>query len=219
MKMSLKDGLFITLEGGEGSGKTTTAQLIASWIKEQGFDVLITREPGGVHVSERIRDILVNEDMSPLTEAMLFASSRNEIVHKLILPALEEGKVVICDRFVDSSYVYQGMVKGLGLDMIERINQPIMDQISPDITLYLDLHPEIAFERIRKNKRETNKFEKESIDFHYKVRDSYQKLANMEKHKERIHTINANQPVNKVAAECITLLMEHVFQDNMSVVN
>ncbi len=199
-------GLFITLEGGEGSGKSTAAILLAQWLRERGREVLITREPGGVHVSEQIRNVLVYEEMEPLTEAMLFAASRNEVITKLISPALKEGKVVICDRFVDSSYVYQGMVRGLGLEIVQRINQPIMDRVTPDVTLYFDVNPEVGLGRIHKNNRETNKFDEEAISFHYQIRESYQKLSQMEDYKERICTINAEQTLEKVVQDCIKIL-------------
>jgi len=208
--MSKKKGLFITLEGGEGSGKSTVIQLLSKRLSAMGYDVIITREPGGVAVSEKIRDLLVHEKMDPLTEAMLFAASRNEITHQLILPALEEGKVVLCDRFVDSSYVYQGMVRGIGLDVVERLNQPMMDLIPPDYTFYLDLDPRVGLERIRKNHREINKFDEENLEFHERVRESYRALSKMDKHRNRIYTIQADQSPEKVASDCLSILINGV---------
>lgn len=204
--MNKLKGVFITIEGGEGSGKSTAIQGINKWLEEERVETLVTREPGGVRVSEQIRNILVNEEMHPLTEAMLFASSRNEITNKVLIPALKEGKVILCDRFIDSSYVYQGLVRGLGLEVVEQVNKPILDVIQPDITLYFDIAPEVGLGRIQKNGRETNKFDKESLDFHYKVRESYQMLAKMDKHKNRIYTINANQTPDNVVKDCINLI-------------
>lgn len=165
--------------------------------------MLVTREPGGVHVSEQIRGILVQEDMDPLTEAMLFAASRIEMTKKVILPALKEGKVVICDRFVDSSYVYQGMVRGLGLETIQQIYQPIINIVSPDVTFYFDLEPEVGLERIKINQRETNRFDKEMMDFHYRVRNGYRILSQMRDFSHRIRVVNADQAPQEVANDCI----------------
>lgn len=208
--MNLSNGLFISLEGGEGSGKTTTAKYLKEWFEKLGKEVLITREPGGVEVSEKIRSVLVEETMSPLTEAMLFAASRNEVIHQSILPALKKGEIVICDRFVDSSYVYQGIVRELGLDIVKEINKPITDILSPDITLYFDIMPEKGLERIKKNNRETNRFDKETIDFHNKIREGYQTLAQMEENENRIHQINADQEVVEVANDCIQILKKMI---------
>lgn len=207
-----RKGIFITIEGGEGSGKSTAIHGIANWLREQGREVMITREPGGVHVSEQIRAILVNEEMDPLTEAILFAASRNEITTKLIQPALQEGKVVICDRFVDSSYVYQGLVRGLGLGLVEQINQPIMDKVQPDLTFYFDIEPEVGLERILQNHRETNKFDKEQMSFHYQVRDSYRALSQMGKYTGRIVTIQADQTPEKVIQDCVNVLKEKMLR-------
>lgn len=203
-------GMFITIEGGEGSGKTTAIKEIKSWLEERGFDCLVTREPGGLRVSERIREVLVNEEMDVLTEAMLFTASRNEIVKNVIAPALEEGKVVICDRFIDSSYVYQGIVRGLGLDVVKDINKPITDKIMPDLTLYFDIEPEVGLERIRTNNRETNRFDKEKLDFHKKIRDGYKQLVKSAAFEERIEMIEANQNPKQVATDCIEVILDRI---------
>lgn len=212
--MKKSSGLFITLEGGEGSGKSTAAKKLAEWFQKEGYEVLLTREPGGVPTSEKIREIILNEEMDALTEALLFVASRNEVLINLVIPALNKGKVVICDRFIDSSYVYQGMVKGLGLDLIEQLNELVLETIKPEITLCFDIDPVIGLSRIKKNNREENKFDKESMDFHYQVRDSYRKLANMEKHKNRIRIVNANQAPEVVVDDCIQIIKDYVKQRN-----
>ena len=115
-KNNLKSGIFIVLEGGDGSGKTTQAKLIAEYLKNNGFSVVLTREPGGVDTAEKIRTIILNEDVDPVTEALLFASARREHLVKKVIPALNEGKIVICDRFLYSSLAYQGYARGLGIE-------------------------------------------------------------------------------------------------------
>src|SRR5690625_4128792 len=162
-KVSIKRGRFVTIEGGEGSGKSTLIKEIGSYFSAMGEKVLIIREPGGLPAGEKIRDILVSEEVDVLTEAMLFASSRNELVKKVINPALEEGTLVICDRFIDSNLVYQGYVKGLGIDKVLELNEPVLNGLMPDLTLYLDLDPKVGLERISQNNRETNRFDKLNI--------------------------------------------------------
>lgn len=198
-------GLFITLEGGEGSGKSTTAKHLEKWLIEQGKDVLVTREPGGILSAENIRKNIMENDTLPLTEILLFSASRSECVQKVILPALETGKIVICDRYIDSSSVYQGIVNGLGLELIDQLNSLF---IKPDLTLFFDINPEIGLTRIANNNREINKFDLKGLDFHNRVRAGYQQIANMEENINRIKTINAAKSENEVAFDCINILKE-----------
>jgi len=211
-KVSIKRGRFVTIEGGEGSGKSTLIKEIGSYFSAMGEKVLIIREPGGLPAGEKIRDILVSEEVDVLTEAMLFASSRNELVKKVINPALEEGTLVICDRFIDSNLVYQGYVKGLGIDKVLELNEPVLNGLMPDLTLYLDLDPKVGLERISQNNRETNRFDKLNITFHEKVRKGFQHLANHKDHKSRIKTIDASQSTDAICLESLAEIVKRFGQ-------
>lgn len=172
--MKEKRGLFITLEGGEGSGKTSLALSLQEHLEAQGLEVMLTREPGGVSVAENIRSVIMSEDMDNTTEALLFAAARREHLVKKVLPALEKGIIVICDRFVHSSLVYQGHVGGLGMEMVFELNQFAIGDLMPDVTLYLDLPAEVGIERIGANPdREVNRFDEKVIAFHENVRKGY----------------------------------------------
>ena len=137
-------GLFITVEGTDGAGKSTQIQLLTDYLKSKGRNVILKREPGGTEISEKIRELILdvnNKEMSDVAEALLYAASRAQLVQQVIKPALVKGEVVICDRFVDSSIVYQGIARGLGKNMVEEINRFAIDGIMPDITLFFDLSP------------------------------------------------------------------------------
>lgn len=171
----MKRGLFITTEGTDGSGKTTQIKLIESYLKGKGFEVVVTREPGGTSIGEKIRSIILdteNSDMAYITEMMLYASARAQLVNELIKPSLSEGKVVICDRFIDSSYVYQGFGRNIDIELIERVNRIALDGIMPDVTLFFDIDPEVALER-RIQSTGADRIEREAMDFHRKVYNGY----------------------------------------------
>lgn len=191
----MKKGKFIVICGVEGSGKGTQINLIKEYFKGND-NVIFTREPGGTNIAEKIRDIILNEDIDPLTEAYLFAAARREHIIKKIKPLLEEGKTIICDRFVYSSLVYQGLGRNLGINFIDRLNKPVIEGFYPDKVIYLDLEPEIGLERIKKNNRETNRLDNEKLDFYKKCREGFLHLANNEPNKFII--INANQSERKV---------------------
>lgn len=191
----MKKGKFIVICGLEGSGKGTQINLIKEHFKGNN-NVIFTREPGGTNIAEKIRDIILNEDIDPLTEAYLFAAARREHIIKKIKPLLEEGKTIICDRFVYSSLVYQGLGRNLGINFIDRLNKPVIEGFYPDKIIYLDLEPEIGLERIKKNNREINRLDNEKLDFYKKCREGFLHLANNEPDKFII--INANQSERKV---------------------
>ncbi|KEH98315.1 dTMP kinase [Clostridium massiliodielmoense] len=199
----MNKGVFITLEGPEGSGKTTIVKMIEEYLKKNNVDYISTREPGGINISEQIRNVILNRDnteMDPRTEALLYVASRRQHLAERVIPALESGKVVICDRFVDSSLAYQGYARGIGIDEVMEINEFAIDGYMPDLTLYLDIEPEIGLNRISKNsEREVNRLDLEKLDFHKKVREGYFKL--LERYPNRIKQINANQSVDKVFTE------------------
>lgn len=195
--------MFITFEGGEGSGKSTAIERLGEKLRSLGKKVVITREPGGTPISEEIRSVILdkaNTGMDPWTEALLYAASRRQHVKEKIEPALEKGAIVISDRYVDSSLAYQGGARGLGIDKVLLLNQFALDGVMPDLTIYFDLAPETGLGRIRKNEnREVNRLDLERISFHEKVRESFLTLKDM--FPERIKIIDANLTPDKVFQE------------------
>lgn len=172
--MNVQKGMFITLEGGEGSGKTSLSLTLKEELEAKGYEVMLTREPGGVSVAENIRSVIMSEDMDDTTEALLFAAARREHLVQKVLPALEKGVIVICDRFVHSSLVYQGHVGGLGMQTVFDLNRFAIGDLMPDVTLYLDLPAGDGIARITANAdREVNRFDEKVLTFHEKVREGY----------------------------------------------
>ncbi|MDF9599511.1 dTMP kinase [Bacillus cereus] len=195
-------GLFVSIEGGEGSGKSALIKGLSLYLEEQGMECLTSREPGGVKVAEEIRELIMENEMDAITEALLFASARREHFKNKISPALTEGKIVICDRFIDSSIVYQGYVQGIGMDNVLSINsQALEGLVMPHLTLYLDVEPTIALNRIAQNNRETNRFDEKSMEFHKKVREGY--LLIEEKYSNRIKKVDASLSKNEVLQQSI----------------
>lgn len=202
----MKRGIFISIEGTDGSGKTTQIELIKQYFTEKGFDVVLTREPGGTRIGEQIREILLNPENTEMgikTEMLLYAAARAQLMEQVIKPSIEQGKIVICDRFVDSSYVYQGIGRGIGFDEVISVNKPATEGLLPDITLFLDLDPEKALQR-RKTATGADRMESESSAFHKKVYNGYKKLAAM--YPDRIKTINCDKSIAEIAAEIRMLL-------------
>ena len=174
-------GIFITMEGPDGAGKTTQIELLKDYLNKKGYDVLITRDPGGNAVSEAIREVILNKDfteMGYMTELLLYAAARAQLVKENIKPALSAGKAVIADRFVDSSAVYQGIGRGLGIDTVYKVNEFALQGILPDMTFLMDLDAEVGIAR-KKNQAELDRMEQESLDFHKKVVEGYISLAEM----------------------------------------
>jgi len=197
---NIKRPLVISIEGGEGAGKSTIIEKIADFFSEKHLDFIITREPGGVRISEKIRNIILEKtftEMDPRTEALLFAAARRQHLIEKVLPALNSGKIVIFDRFVDSSLVYQGYVRGIGVEAVYEINQFAIEGFLPDLTLYLDVDPAAGLKRISINPdREINKLDLEGLLFHQKVQEGYLKLY--EAYPERIVKIDANDILENV---------------------
>jgi len=197
--------MFLTLEGIEGSGKTTQINNIYRFLENKGHNCVITREPGGTKIGRKIRSILLdpeNKGLEPMAELLLYFSDRVEHVKKLIKPALAEGKTVICDRYFDATLVYQGYARGLDIKLITRLHELVLDGLKPDITLLLDLSPETglsrAWEQIGNGSRsgDETRFEKEALSFHEKIRAGYLELARLE--PQRFRVIDASQEKNKV---------------------
>lgn len=206
----MKRGKLITFEGGEGAGKTTVMQAIADEYQAKGYDILCTREPGGIKIAEQVRTILLDPDLAGMdgrTEALLYAACRREHLIEKIIPAISQGMVVFCDRFVDSSLAYQGWARGIGLKEIEEINQFAIEHWMPDLTLFFDLDPEIGLHRIQQNEiREFNRLDQEHISFHYKVYEGYREI--LKTSKPRMVAVNADQPLPQVMAEVRSVLEE-----------
>ncbi|NWQ44518.1 dTMP kinase [Bacillus sp. EB106-08-02-XG196] len=206
----MKNGYFITFEGPEGAGKTTIISMVAKELKE----ALLTREPGGIDIAEQIRMVILDKDntaMDPRTEALLYAAARRQHLVEKVKPALEDGKVVLCDRFVDSSLAYQGHARGLGIDEVFSINQFAIEKMMPDLTIYFDIEPELGLQRINKNKgREVNRLDLEKIDFHHKVREGYHLV--MERFPDRIVKIDASGEVNDVFIKTMEILTSKLLQ-------
>ncbi|PPA68509.1 dTMP kinase [Jeotgalibacillus proteolyticus] len=201
-------GKFITVEGPEGAGKTTVIKQLEKALIKRGYDVLLTREPGGIDIAEKIREIILNPEhtaMDSRTEALLYAAARRQHLVEKVLPALKQGKIVLCDRFIDSSLAYQGHARGLGIDEVWSINQFAIDDQMPDCTLYFDLDPEKGMERIMKNQgREVNRLDLEELSFHQKVYEGYQLL--LERFPERIKTVDASKLIEKVSEEALGMI-------------
>ena len=194
----MKKGYFITFEGPDGSGKTTVSTAVAKRLQEMGVDSLYTREPGGIEIAEQIRRVILdpaNTAMDSTSEALLFAGARRQHLIDTVLPALAEGKVVICDRFVDSSLAYQGVGRYLGIEEVLSINEFAIEGHWPDKTLYLDLAPQQGLDRIA-SRQDKDRLDQEKIDFHLRVCEGYRQVRR--RFAERMIVIDASQPVEQV---------------------
>jgi dTMP kinase len=202
----LNSGVFITFEGPDGAGKTTILSMVANHFKE----AMVTREPGGIDIAEQIRKVILNKEntaMDPRTEALLYAAARRQHLIEKVKPALEEGKMVLCDRFVDSSLAYQGYARDLGIDEVWSINQFAIEMLMPQLTIYFDIEPELGLKRINKNKdREINRLDLENLEFHQKVRDGYYLL--MERFPDRMVRIDASGTVEEVYEQTVKMINE-----------
>ncbi|WP_264741062.1 dTMP kinase [Cytobacillus firmus] len=206
----MKKGKFITVEGPEGAGKTTIIDMLASNLAKAGYQVLQTREPGGIEIAEQIRSVILdktNTKMDPRTEALLYAAARRQHLAEKVKPAMDKGFIILCDRFIDSSLAYQGYARGLGIDEVYSINSFAIEGMMPELTLYFDIEPEAGLDRINQHKgREVNRLDLEKLDFHHKVREGYLKL--MELYPERIFKIDASRPLEEVYQQAESKLKE-----------
>ncbi len=195
------NGLFITLEGPDGSGKTTQARMLVEWLREQGYPVLATREPGGTRIGEAIRAVVhdcAHVEMAPQTEILLYSASRAQHVAEVIRPALAAGKIVVCDRYFDSTYAYQGYGRGLPLPTLRIITDFAVQGLIPDLTLYLDIAPEVGLQRRARSGGELNRLDREALAFHERVRAGYLELAAADPARWRV--IDADRPPETVQA-------------------
>ena len=196
-------GLFIALEGPDGSGKSTIIELLSYYLKNKGIDFIMTREPGGTLISEEIRDIILdnkNIDMSAETEALLYAASRGQHVHEKIRPSLEEGRLVLCDRFVLSSLAYQGKGRGLGIKEVKMINDFAIKGLYPDLILFFHVDPELTLKRKTRNLG-GDRLEQEGRDFHKNVYEGYMEVLDM--YPENIKIIDARKSIEEVLEQSI----------------
>lgn len=204
--------MFITLEGPEGSGKTTAVDFAVKALEEKGYQIVRTREPGGTPIAEQIRNVILDKEntkMDPRTEALLYAASRRQHLVEKVWPALKEGKIVVCDRYLDSSLAYQGGARGLGIENILNINMFATENTWPDLTLLFDIKPEIGLARIASNSnREVNRLDLEKIEFHNKVRDTFLELA--KRYPERFVIIDASKSREEVAHATLEAILSRL---------
>ncbi len=201
----MNKGYFITVEGGEGAGKTSVLDRVESALKEEGYSVLRTREPGGIRISEKIRTVILDVDhteMDRRTEALLYAAARRQHLVEKVIPALNEGNIVLCDRFVDSSLVYQGYARGIGFEEVKAINEFAIEGYMPDLTLYFDVDPKVGLTRIQAdNDREINRLDQEKMQFHKRVHEGYKMVLDQFGH--RMKRIDANQTFDDVYKDAL----------------
>lgn len=208
----MEKGFFIVFEGPDRSGKSTQAALLKAWLEENGFDVILTREPGGTALSEQVRKILLdpNGKVSPLAELFLFSASRSQHTAEIIKPAIAAGKIVISDRFTLSTEAYQGYGRGLPLDEIQTINNIASERIQPDLTILFDI-PEQEFEkrmRAEETKNGTDRFESEHLDFRRKIHKAYKDFAQ----RKGIKKIDASKSIDDIRKEVLRLVKEIIIK-------
>ena len=205
--------MFVTIEGPEGSGKSSVTKEVVKLLEADGEIVVLTREPGGTPIAEEIRNVILdkkNTAMDPMTEALLYAASRRHHLVEKVWPLSKEGKIVISDRFLDSSLAYQGGARGLGIDNILALNQYATDGFYPDLTLLFDIDPRIGMQRIAaNNNREVNRLDLEKIDFHDNVRKTFLELAN--RFKDRFVVLDASKPFDAVVQDAY-----HAIKDRLA---
>ena len=194
----MHQGKFITIEGIDGCGKTTVTALLVKQLINEGYAVVHTREPGGIDIAEQIRSVILdpsNTTMDARTEALLYAASRRQHLVEKVIPSLYAGKLVICERFLDSSLAYQGVARGIGMEAIWKINEFAIESHMPDITLLLDVDVQTAMRRMA-DRQGKDRLDQESMDFHHKVHDAFERIASM--YPQRIKKIDATQSIDRV---------------------
>lgn len=205
--------LFVTFEGPDGSGKTTISQGVYEKLTQLGYNCIYTREPGGIRISEDIRDIILdtqNTNMDIRTEALLYAASRRQHLVEKIIPAIENDQIVICDRFIDSSLAYQGVGRGIGFEEVLQINQFAIEGLFPDLTIYLDISAEEGLKRIE-DRDHKDRLDLESIEFHNKVYAGYQIV--LEKFKDRIQLVDAHNTIDEIIKNAVDIVVKEVLDE------
>ncbi len=206
--------MFVTIEGPEGSGKSSVTKEVVKLLEKDGEQVVLTREPGGTPIAEQIREVILNKEntaMDPVTEALLYAAARRQHLKEKVWPLSKEGKIIISDRFLDSSLAYQGGARGLGIDYILEMNQFATEGYYPDLTLLFDIDPRIGLARIAANKgREVNRLDLEKIDFHDSVRQTFLSLA--KRFPERFVILDASKPFDEVVQDAYHAIKHKLVQ-------
>lgn len=203
----MKKGYFIVFEGPDGSGKTTVADKVCASLRDDGFDVVHTREPGGIEIAEQIRNIILdpkNTDMDERTEALLYAASRRQHLVQKVMPAIKDGKIVICERFVYSSLAYQGKARGIGYEGIMKINEFAINDCKPDMTIYLDIDEETGQKRINKRSFK-DRLDGESLNFHHLVNEGYKEILTM---YDDIKVVDAKRDIKDVSKDSFGLIID-----------
>ena len=203
-------GLFITFEGPDGSGKTSVANRVCELLEENGYETVHTREPGGIEIAEEIRSIILdpkNTAMDAKTEALLYAASRRQHLVERVFPAIEQGKIVICERFLDSSLAYQGYGRQLGFDEVLSINLFAIDNTYPDLTVYLDVDEQIGLDRL-KDRSFIDRLDQESIEFHHRVAQGYREVR--KRFKDRIIEVDASRDLEEVVNDTYQIILNKI---------
>jgi len=204
-------GKFITFEGPEGSGKTSVIKAVKEFLVNEGYDILTTREPGGIKIAEDIRDIILNKEnteMNAHTEALLFAAARSQHFNEKIVPALEAGKIIICDRFIDSSLAYQGHARGLGIEDVYQINKFAIGNQLPQLTIFIDVPPKVGLSRVFNNSRKVDRLDLETLAFHEKVYEGYKILA--ERFEDRFVVVDGQNSVETVVEDTLQIIKTYL---------
>lgn len=211
----MRKGRFITFEGGEGAGKTTLIQSLAEALSAQGYQVVITREPGGSPLGEKIRSLVLEKDaevkISSKAELLLFLAARAQHLEEVIMPALKAGKIVLCDRFNDSTVAYQGGARGMGIDYVQNLCNAVCQDVCPDLTFYLDIEPSLGLARAASceaRQGHIDRIESEKLRFHENVRAAFHSLVS--RYPERIHVLDAERSAKKVLEEAMVALQERL---------
>lgn len=204
-------GKFITFEGPEGAGKTTILELLMKDLQQSGVKAIFTREPGGINIAEKIREVILNKEhteMDSRTEALLYAAARRQHLIEKVIPAINNGENVFCDRFIDSSLAYQGHARGLGIDEVLSINEFAINGFMPDLTFYFHIEPEKGLKRIaNSSEREKNRLDLEDLTFHKRVQEGYERVIN--RFQDRIIVIDADKPIEDVLNQVKDTLKKH----------
>ena len=207
----MKKGFFITFEGPDGSGKTTVTKLVVDKLIEQGYEVVLTREPGGIEIAEQIRNVILdskNTKMDGKTEALLYAASRRQHLVEKVIPAINNNKIVICDRFVDSSLAYQGYARNLGFEDVLKINDFAIGDLYPDLTIYLDVDEETGLKRVNSRNEKKDRLDSESSAFHHKVVEGYKEVV--KRFQDRIKVVDASKNIEDVVNESFNIIIKYI---------
>lgn len=206
--MNLKN--FITFEGGECSGKTSIIESVKRVLDEKGIEYICTREPGGIKIAEQIRSVILdinNTEMTSECETLLYAAARMQHLSERVIPALKEGKVVLCDRFLDSSLAYQGYARGIGMENVLKANSFALDYL-PELTIFIDVTPDVALKRLSQRHEKQDRLDLEKMDFHKRVYEGYHEVLKM--YPDRVKRIDGNQSLEAVTKDCINAILEYL---------